>query len=201
VVFKSIVNHSSITPLLGLPSSEESFKVQALTVSYEGKNTLRGYYRSINSCNNDSSNSCVNTNTISPFICYKFYQQAGRAQSFASKFKQAVKNFQETLKNELKSLTGKIGAVKNILAKLLKTAADSLQEFFSRLISAFFGFASWIQKIALKNNFSVNELKVELPSFEFSILMVGPYPLPVSKLTTPKLTATFVPVPAPLKKP
>jgi hypothetical protein len=36
--------------LIGLPSSEESFKVEALTVSYEAENTLRHYYRSNNSC-------------------------------------------------------------------------------------------------------------------------------------------------------
>lgn len=120
---------------------------------------------------------------------------AGRVQSFAWKFKEAAKNFREALKNGLKSLTGKIGGIKDVLAKLLKIAADLLHEFFARLISAFFGFASWVQKIALKNNFSLNELSFELPSFEFNIMMIGPYPLPVPKLTTPKLTAKFVPGP------
>src|SRR5438128_10124431 len=57
--------------LIGLSSSEESFKAQTLTISHEGKNTLTSYDRS----NNDSSNSYVNANTISPFICYKFYEQ------------------------------------------------------------------------------------------------------------------------------
>ena len=40
------------------------------------------------------------------------------------------------------------------------------------------------------------EMKFELPSFEFSMLMVGPFHIPVPKLTTPKLTATFMPVPS-----
>ncbi len=123
----------------------------------------------------------------------------GRAQSVASRFKQAIERFKTALKNEFAQSKGKIGEVKNTLIRLLKTAADLLQEFFSRLIGAFFGFASWIQKIALKNNFSVNELSLELPSFEINIMMVGPYPIPVPKLATPKLTASFVPVPAPPK--
>jgi hypothetical protein len=124
----------------------------------------------------------------------------GGTQGYASKFKKAVLKFKQTLEEKFKSVTEKIGDLKNTFAELLKIAADLLQEFFSRLVSSFFGFASWIQKIALRNKFSINELSLELPSFEFSILMVGPYPLPVPKLTTPKLTATFVPVPAPPKK-
>ncbi len=35
--------------LTGLPSSEESFKAQTLTISHEGKNTLTSYDRSTNS--------------------------------------------------------------------------------------------------------------------------------------------------------
>jgi hypothetical protein len=126
----------------------------------------------------------------------------GRPQSIASKFKEAIGNFKTTLESKFKGLTGKISRkLKNTFAGLLKKSADLLQEFFTRLVGALFGFASWIQKIALKNNFSVNELSFELPSFEFSLLMVGPFPIPVPKLTTPKLSATFVPITAAYKKP
>ena len=126
----------------------------------------------------------------------------GRPQSIASKFKDAIGHFKTTLENKFTGLTGKIaGKLKHTFAGLLKKSADLLQEFFTRLVGALFGFASWIQKIALKNNFSVNELSFELPSFEFSLLMVGPFPIPVPKLTTPKLSATFIPVSAADKKP
>jgi hypothetical protein len=122
---------------------------------------------------------------------------AGRApQSLASKFKDAIGAFKTTLENKFKSIKEKISMeAKGTLAGLLKKPADLLQQFFNRLVSAFFGFASWIQKIALRNNFSVNEMSSEFPSLEFSISMVGPFPIPIPKLTTPKPTATFIPVP------
>jgi hypothetical protein len=121
---------------------------------------------------------------------------AGRApQSIASKFKEAIGAFKTTLENKFKSIKEKITEeAKGTLGGLLKKAADLLQQFFNRLVSAFFGFASWIQRIAQEKKFSVKEMSFELPSFEFSILMVGPFPIPVPKLTTPKLTATFIPV-------
>ncbi len=37
------------------------------------------------------------------------------------------------------------------------------------------------------------ELTIEVPSLEFNIMMIGPCPLPLPKLTTPKLVAKFIP--------
>jgi hypothetical protein len=101
---------------------------------------------------------------------------AGNSQSWASKFKQAFVDFKECLQKGFGQLVGKIaGSIKDTLTSLLKKAADLLQQFFTRLVSSFFGFASWIQKVAMAKKFSMNELTIELPSLEFNILMVGPY--------------------------
>ena len=43
-----------------------------------------------------------------------------RAQSVASKFKQAIEKFKTTLKNKFSQLNGKIGKLKNTLTELLK---------------------------------------------------------------------------------
>jgi hypothetical protein len=40
---------------------------------------------------------------------------------------------------------------------------------------------------------------LELPSFESNVVMVGPIPIPVPKITTPKITAKFVPKSAQLE--
>jgi hypothetical protein len=121
---------------------------------------------------------------------------AGKAQSIASKFKNAIEKFKTALEMKSKDLAGKIvGEVKATLTSLLKKAADLLQEFFSRLIGAFFGFASWVQGVAKNKKFSMTELTLELPSLEFNILMVGSCPLPLPKLATPKLAAKFIPQP------
>lgn len=91
----------------------------------------------------------------------------GMIKGFASKLSNSIRKF----KSSVSSLRGKITAkVKIELSKLLKKVAESLQEFFAHLIVAFFSLAAWVEKLAKEKQFSMNEVTLELSSFESNVL-------------------------------
>jgi len=110
---------------------------------------------------------------------------------------------------KMEGIIGSIGEeLKSTLGELEKTIEKSLEKFVEslnnlvskvqgfalNLIRKMLNFAQEIQKLAQECKWNVKEILIELPSFEVEVFTVLTLPIPIPKISTPKLSINFAPI-------
>lgn len=86
-----------------------------------------------------------------------------------------------------------IGKKISIFASKVSEFINKIHEFTLSLIRKMFRFIAEIQTIANNNKWNIQEINIEMPSCEVSVVTIGLIPIPIPKLSTPKLSVKFLP--------
>jgi predicted nucleotidyltransferase len=98
------------------------------------------------------------------------------------------------LASSIKELEETIGKKIVEFAARLKSFVENVHEFALSLIRRMFGFVEDIQKIAKENNWNMKQIVIEMPSCDVKVLLIAGFPIPIPKISVPKLAVTFAPL-------
>lgn len=102
-----------------------------------------------------------------------------------------------TIGQELIQVVTDLGAtIGENVTKFAEKASEfvnKIHEFTLSLIRKMFKFVAEIQTIANNNKWNIQEINIEMPSCEVNVVTIGPVPIPIPKLSTPKLSVKFLP--------
>jgi len=107
-----------------------------------------------------------------------------------SGFKSLIKRVKDAINTIKKNAVE--GAKK--IAVIFKEFAKKLSELITKIIEKIFGFVSWLNGIAKRMGFGIDEISLKLPSVETEIKNLIVISVPVLTINTPEVTFVFKPV-------
>lgn len=122
-----------------------------------------------------------------------FIDVKSRVEAVVTRLTTVFGRIGQELASALTGIEATIEKAVSEFAKKLKIFVAKVHEFALSLIRKMFNFVGEIQKIAQEYKWNIKEISVEIPSCEVEVFTVVGFPIPVPKISTPKLAIAFAP--------